>query len=94
MKEAQNEGDVAPNTISFNHILACYVKSSDPSAAIKAESVLNRMQELYKAGNVDVKPNATSFSYVISALARRGGPESLEKAKALVQTMEDMAASR
>ena len=59
-------------------------------AAKRAEAILERMQELYEAGNVDVKPNTICFSTVISAWARSRDPGAAKRAEAILERMQEL----
>ena len=60
------------------------------AAAKRAEAILERMQELYEAGNVDIKPDTISFSTVISAWAKSGDPAAAKRAEAILERMQEL----
>ena len=47
----------------------------------RAETIFNRMQELFVSGNHDLEPDALAFSSVINAWAKSGDPTSLKVLK-------------
>lgn len=55
---------IAPNIVSYNSVLRAWAKSGTRCCGHKAETYLNRMWELYKAGDKKVKPNEVSFNTV------------------------------
>lgn len=52
---------VAPNSILYNSLIDCVVKSRHRDNAAQAEEILHRMELLHRTGNSDVKPNAYAY---------------------------------
>ena len=46
-----------PDAFSYAAVLSAYQKSSDPSAAQRADKLVRRMEELYESGKIDVPPD-------------------------------------
>ena len=59
MQDLNDSGDdnVKPKTVTFSAVINAWARSNNRVAADGAEAILNRMQELFEAGNHDVKPN-------------------------------------
>jgi hypothetical protein len=69
---------LAPTTVSFNTCLNTYAKSIRQESADRAETILQRMQELHDAGYPNVQPDTISFNCVLNAHAnshQEGAPQ-------------------
>jgi len=66
LEEMLEGGDSAlsPNIVTYNSVLNAWARSGTRCCAHKAETYLNRMWELYKAGDTKVKPNDFSYNTV------------------------------
>mmetsp|Transcript_25853 Transcript_25853/g.37899 ORF Transcript_25853/g.37899 Transcript_25853/m.37899 type:complete len:699 (+) Transcript_25853:328-2424(+) len=81
--------DVKFNARAFNAAIRAWAESDEPDAAIKAESILGKMRELYKeTGNRDVKPNAKHYNSVISVWANSGEKGAANRAEEILKQME------
>jgi pentatricopeptide repeat protein len=63
----EDEG-LVPNTICFNAVINAYAKSSNP---VQAEATLDRMQELYQAGQNDANPTCTCLTMLYRCLGEK-----------------------
>lgn len=82
-----------PDTLVYNVAMDALAKGNLPDGAERAESLLNRMQERYYAGDSHLKPTTQSFSTVIQAWARSDNPKAAMRAERLLQAMEDLQSS-
>jgi pentatricopeptide repeat protein len=76
-----------PDSVSYGTLLSAYAKLGTLEAALKAESLLEQMLELYRHGMESAKPNVISFSSVIQCHARLGNGE---KAEEWLQKLHDL----
>ena len=62
----QDLGDesLAPNLVTFNSVLNAWARSGTRCCGRKAELYLDKMWELYQAGEKHVKPNDLSYNTV------------------------------
>lgn len=70
---------VNPDSISYSTLLSAYAKLGTPEAALKADSLLDQMLELYNHGMESAKPNVISFSNVVQCHAKLGNGEKAEE---------------
>jgi hypothetical protein len=57
--------------VTYNSVIDCWAKSGKGvSGARKAERLLERMESMYKAGDITVKPTAQTYNCVLAAWAR------------------------
>jgi hypothetical protein len=56
--------DVSPNIVTFNAVLNAWARSGTRCCGYQAEKYLDRMWQLYNAGNNKVKPNDFSYNTV------------------------------
>ena len=84
---------IGANTISYNTVLNALTKSKDRDAPLRAEALLNRMQEEYEAGNRNVRPNSISFSCLLNCWARSSQEGAAEHAEAILTRMEQLGNS-
>ena len=70
---------VSPDSISYSTLLSAYAKLGTPEAALKADSLLHQMIELFNLGMESAKPNVISFSNVTQCHAQLGNGEKSEE---------------
>lgn len=90
--EAQGDSDIAPNTITYNTVMNIIGKSSVPNAAIRAEVLLEHMEDSYQSGqgNTLVAPSEISYSTCITAWAKcRDRPEKVARAQSILVRMKE-----
>eukprot|EP00526_Cylindrotheca_closterium_P013412 CAMPEP_0113653532 /NCGR_PEP_ID=MMETSP0017_2-20120614/28635_1 /TAXON_ID=2856 /ORGANISM="Cylindrotheca closterium" /LENGTH=527 /DNA_ID=CAMNT_0000566543 /DNA_START=66 /DNA_END=1649 /DNA_ORIENTATION=+ /assembly_acc=CAM_ASM_000147 len=81
-----------PDAILFNAVIASWAHSDVTGAYRKAQSILDRQLNLYKAGCQECRPDVIGFTSVLSSCASE--PKKSEKAKAFnvalsnIQTLE------
>jgi len=69
---------VSADTISYTTLLSAYARLRTPEAALKADSLLQQMLELYHHGMESAKPNVIAFSTVMQCHAQLGDGERAE----------------
>ena len=81
---------VKPNARSYSTVMDVWAKQSNPSAARRAELLLDRLIDKYEeTGDVAMQPNVVSYNTVINAWAKAGANvEGAERAQALLEEME------
>ena len=52
---------VTPNSILYNSLIDCIVKSKRRDRASQAESILLKMEQMHRDGNPDVRPNSYAY---------------------------------
>ena len=62
-----------------------------PSAAERAQQLLERMEELHRGGDDGVRPNAVVYNSVIAAWAKSGEAGAAERAEELLARMQQLA---
>jgi pentatricopeptide repeat protein len=82
-------GDVKPDTITFNAVIDAWARSGCKRGPQRAEQILNHMDELYHGGNIDVKPDTYTYNTLINALAKSGDGGSAARAEEILKIMED-----
>lgn len=94
-EEEEDEREIKPTTYCVNSVLnawsqaAAYTYGKQASdAAHRAETILVRMEDLYRKGRIELKPNTISYNTVISAFARSGAYKAAEKAEAILRHMD------
>jgi len=70
---------VSPDPVSYSTLLSAYSKVGTPEAALKADSLLHQMLELYNHGMESAKPNIISFTNVVQCYAQLGDGEKAEE---------------
>jgi hypothetical protein len=63
--------DVKPNAITYNTAITAWANSQDPNAGMRAEAILQRVEEQCKMGNEEVKPNTITFNTAITAWGKQ-----------------------
>ena len=76
------------NVITFNTILDTISKSKEKGAAARAESLLDRMQQMYLDGCKEVRPDTFSFASVLNAYANSTEPNAAEKCEEILRHMQ------
>jgi len=61
--------DLAPDAISYTTVISSYARSDITGKARKAQSILYRMIDFFKAGNTDAKPSVYTFNACLNACA-------------------------
>ena len=64
--------DVRPNAFTFAAVLNAYQRSSDPSAAERADAIVRKMEELFDSGVSHTPPDVFHYTIVCSAWAKSG----------------------
>ena len=81
---------VSVNASCYNSAINCWAKSKHVNAPLRAENLLNRMQQ-DAANNPLVKPNSVSFSSVMNCWAQSSLDGAAERADAIMNRMELLA---
>jgi pentatricopeptide repeat protein len=82
-----DDNSVEPDRISFTTLLSAYSNLKHPQAAVRAETLLSQMHELYEAGYESLKPNMISYTIVMDCHAKLGQGE---QAEALLRKLVQM----
>jgi len=82
----QNEA-LRPTNAIFNAVINAWARSREKIAPVRAEQILNWMQNLR---DLDVQPDKYTFNTVIHAWAKAGGTEVAMKAQELLARMHKM----
>jgi hypothetical protein len=92
MLSAYDSGVVpAPNFACFNSLLDGWARSGRKDAGVKAEQVLEWMQQLHEGQeSLDTKPDDISYAICTNAWACTPGKDSAVKAEAILRRMIDM----
>jgi hypothetical protein len=88
--EATQDAELKPNARSFNLVINAIARSREPGCADRAAALLNRMEELYLAGDDELEPDALTFGAIINAYANAGVRGSSDKAAQILQRMESL----
>lgn len=88
----QNIG-LAPNTQIFNAVINAWTKCGGPQAALKAQSILSRLEDdLQKLDISNIKPNKITYNTVINAWGKSGyGSLAAIKAEKLLEKMHQLS---
>lgn len=54
---------VTPNSILYNSLIDCMVKSRHKDNSLQAEDILLRMEQMHRSGNPHVRPNSYAYRY-------------------------------
>jgi len=87
LQEMEERG-VSPNSVTYNAVLKSWAKSGTLCCGHKAETYLNRMWELYNAGQTQVRPNVLSFNTVINAISKSKNEAKPQKALRVLRRMD------
>jgi hypothetical protein len=80
---------VRPNAVAYTAAIAAWAARCDFCyAGDQAESLLWRMMDQYKAGNIDAKPNAISVAAVMRVWSTGNEAEAPKRVEALWQWMK------
>ena len=52
---------VSPNSILYNSLIDCMVKSRRKDSASRAEEILLKMEQMNRSGHSDVRPNSYAY---------------------------------
>jgi hypothetical protein len=85
---AVKDGDIYPNTDTFNAIMGGWLKSNDKAALERIEEILKIMEESYQNGNEAAKPDRVSINTISAAYTKNGKTGAVEKTIALRASME------
>ncbi len=89
MQELHDSGTydepVKPTTITYNAMINVYSHCNDAPAA---ESILQRLQQLYEQGDTEVRPDVCSFHSVMHAYAKEGTERGAAKAEAIYRQLQ------
>lgn len=88
--QTRKNRDCMPNTRSYNTVMNAYAKSLEQNAASKAETILRKMERLYKESDesdIRIKPDFISYATVINAWGRSFEYEKANKVLSLYREM-------
>mmetsp|Transcript_2926 Transcript_2926/g.5421 ORF Transcript_2926/g.5421 Transcript_2926/m.5421 type:complete len:391 (-) Transcript_2926:161-1333(-) len=81
---------VSPNSILYNSLIDCILKSNDNDNSSGAEEVLVRMEQMHRSGRPNVGPNPYTYSMVLTCCARSKEPGAAERAERILLNMENL----
>ena len=81
---------VTPNSILYNSLIDCLVKSGHKENASEAEHILLRMEDMSRSGNSNIRPNSYAYSMVMTCCARSKEPDAAERANRILLKMEKL----
>ena len=61
-KLAEKNKEATPNSRSYNAALAAWAKCRMKGSAARAQTLLERMESLYRDGNQNLKPDVYSYT--------------------------------
>lgn len=80
---------VQPNVVTYSSLLNCWAKSNHPDAPLRAEAILQHMQQQSRdTNNPAIRPNTLSYNSVLNAWARSGRVEAAEQVERLWREMQ------
>ena len=79
---------VRKNVYTFSALQNVYARSGLPIALDRTKEILERMQQLYLAGDMFAKPNVRNYNAVLNAAGRTGTLEAAQLAQDLLNKME------
>jgi Pentatricopeptide repeat domain len=79
--------DLRPTNAIFNAVINAWARSREKIAPVRAEQILNWMQNL---SDLDIQPDKYTFNTVIHAWAKAGGTEAATKAQELLARMHKL----
>ncbi|KAG7342234.1 PPR: pentatricopeptide repeat domain containing protein [Nitzschia inconspicua] len=89
LSSLQNES-TAPDTVSYNSVATCLVKSKQPEAPLKVEALLDELNRLYQeTGDPSLKPSIRSYSICFEAWAKSEIPEAADKILEWLYRLQD-----
>ena len=81
--------DAKVDTVTYNSLIRTYCCLKDKTkSALRADSVLKKMTDLYEKGNKSVQPDNVSFNSVISAYAKMPSKDAAQKASDVLHRMQ------
>ncbi len=83
--------ELRPNAFTFHAVMNAFSKSSLPGAATKAQDLLDKMLERYKAGEDGAKPNRISFSICIMTWSKSEESGKSQRATILLKQMQELS---
>lgn len=86
--QQSRDENLRPTTGIFNAVINAWARSKERIAAIRAEHILNWMQNLNP--NLNVIPDKYTFNTVIHSYAKAGGTEAAIKAQELLSKMHQL----
>lgn len=87
----QGNTGAKPNLKTLNLVLSALSNSTIPNAAVKAESYLRYMQDLYSRKLIDEKPNVVSYSLLLKCISRSNSKDAGLEAERIINEMEQKA---
>jgi hypothetical protein len=71
----------------YNVVINAWAKSGGKGSATEAETLLAKMHDFHKSGDLDIKPNVVTYGAVIDAHAKSGERGAAARADALLAEM-------
>jgi len=83
-------GMVQPNTFCYTSCMNAWGKSKEKGKARRAYEILQRMNQMYRAGAKHAKPNVVAYTTVINACAYSEGSERSDAFDIACETFEEL----
>ena len=80
-----------PTTITYNTVLKCLVRSPLLHKAMRAEEIIQRMEQRYEAGHEECKPTLFTYQNLIAAWSRTDLMGSPQMAEQVLERLDRMA---
>lgn len=65
IRTAEGLDYVSPNSILYNSLIDCIVKSRHKDNSLQAEEILVKMEQMHRSGNPHVRPNSYAYRYAM-----------------------------
>lgn len=70
-------------------VLSAFQKSKDPEAALRAEAILRRMEEMYECGETDNPPDTYHYTILCGTWARSGNSTAASRVLQILSHMKE-----
>lgn len=88
LESCQKQGILQANERVYTSIIRAIAKESKPGMVKKSQTIIRRMQQLYKGGNADVSPTIFTYNAMLAACANSVKLESAERSAAFNAAIE------
>jgi hypothetical protein len=70
-----------PDTITYTSLIKCWSESRRPTAAKRAEEIIELLHKRYDEGHEECKPDSTAYNVALNAIAKSGVKDSAQRAE-------------
>jgi pentatricopeptide repeat protein len=81
----EHSSELEPDAVSYNSVLNALAKSQSWEAALQAEGLLEKMEDLAKCGRPNVQPTSVTYTSVVNAWSNSKGPSPSQPAYRIYQ---------